>query len=332
MSKVCLSVFKHEQGFCICPAHQDDEKSDTPAICKNIKQLIEDRDHFTSNKVLVTLIRAVVDAIAHLECENTTIGDIWKELIISHKKIKEWIGYSRFQDLKNHCIEIIHKQSAKFLDKIYIVGFFLSPLYCQVAVSCKHSLDDVARILLEIAKEWKFSRNEALTIIDQIQHYYSNEAPFNLLKTSSAQNYWLQLPSNKDTAALKRISIALLEVVPHAAGVESLFSIMSAVKTKGQNCMAPNTLHMVSQHIQEKNTFRADFMDCFDSFLLPDELENFDKGVFENGSKVQSICNEAFMDTLFDFEMFDSSTMDSEEVIRQGLDTVEEKWEIHHLL
>ncbi|MBW0469859.1 hypothetical protein O181_009574 [Austropuccinia psidii MF-1] len=109
MSKVCLSVLEHEQGFRMCLALQDDEKSDTPAICKNIKQLIEDRDHFTSNEVLVTLIRAVVDAIAHLECEDTKIGDIWKEVIISYKKIKEKIVYSRFQDLKNHCLKIINK-------------------------------------------------------------------------------------------------------------------------------------------------------------------------------------------------------------------------------
>ncbi|MBW0565548.1 hypothetical protein O181_105263 [Austropuccinia psidii MF-1] len=73
-------------------------------------------------------------------------------------------------------------------------------------------------------------------------------------------------------------------------------------------------------------------MNSFDSFLLPDELDNFEEGVFQNGSEVKITRNEAFMDTLFDFEIFDSSTMDSEEVITQGLDTVEEKWEIHHLL
>ncbi|MBW0514773.1 hypothetical protein O181_054488 [Austropuccinia psidii MF-1] len=190
--------------------------------------------------------------------------------------------------------------------------------------------------------------------LDQIWHYYSNEAPFNLLKTSSAQNYWLQLPSNKDTAAIKRISIALLEVVPHASGVESLLSMMSAVTTKGQNRMAPNTLRMVSQiklnllenykrefskyskcpsRISKKRILSDhDFMDFFDSFLLPDELENFEEEVFQNGSEVQSTRNEEFMDTLFDSEMFNSSTMDSEEVITQGLDIVEEKWEIHHLL
>ncbi|MBW0475087.1 hypothetical protein O181_014802 [Austropuccinia psidii MF-1] len=206
---------------------------------------------------------------------------------------------------------------------------------------------------LEISKQWKFSRNEALTIIDQIWHYYSNEAPFNLLKTSSAQ-ILAETSIKKDIGALERTSVALLEVFPHAAGVESIFSMISAVKTKGQNHMAPNTLCMVSQiklnllenskkefskyskcpsRTSEKRILSEhDFMDCFDSFLLPDELEKFEEGFFKNGSEVQSNCNEAFMDTLFDFEMFDSSTMESQEVINQGFDTGEEKWEIHHLL
>ncbi|KNZ50628.1 hypothetical protein VP01_431g2 [Puccinia sorghi] len=46
---------------------------------------------------------------------------------------------------------------------------------------------------------------------------------------------------------LKKLAIGILEVVPHVAGVEGLFSMMTAIKTKSWNRMLPTTLKMISQ-------------------------------------------------------------------------------------
>ena len=49
---------------------------------------------------------------------------------------------------------------------------------------------------------------------------------------SLAIDYWVDLPTTLQTSLLKKFAIKLLEIIAHAAGVESLFSAMSATKTK----------------------------------------------------------------------------------------------------
>ncbi|MBW0484140.1 hypothetical protein O181_023855 [Austropuccinia psidii MF-1] len=102
MEKVCPSVMEHEKGFHLCIALQSNSDVDTPAIGSNIKKLIEDRDHLTTNQVLVKLLCSVVDAIGRLESANSTIGDIWKELTTTYFMTKKMYFYPCFEPLKEY--------------------------------------------------------------------------------------------------------------------------------------------------------------------------------------------------------------------------------------
>ena len=59
---------------------------------------------------------------------------------------------------------------------------------------------------------------------------------------SLAMDYWLKLTDNLQTHKLKMFAIKLLEIVAHAAGVESLFLGMSSQKTKSQPHMKVDML------------------------------------------------------------------------------------------
>jgi hypothetical protein len=102
-------------------------------------------------------------------------------------------------------------------------------------------------MILQIAKYWKFAKAEALLLQDAISRYYSNLYPFNSKNVKNPLNYWLTLLGTPKFDSLKKLVIGLLEIVPHAAGVEGLFSMMSAAKTKAWNRMLPTTLKMMSQ-------------------------------------------------------------------------------------
>ena len=92
--------------------------------------------------------------------------------------------------------------------------------------------------------------------------------------------------------------------------------------------MSPTTLKMISQlklHLlqgdnllarrkarKQKSTARDDSeyenMKAYDSFLTPAELEAFEEGVFtEEQNTVVSSRQDAFIDSIFDFEMFERS-------------------------
>ncbi|PLW43459.1 hypothetical protein PCANC_10057 [Puccinia coronata f. sp. avenae] len=303
MSKVCLGVQSHEVGFQKCLELLRDPLVNTPTISDAVIKLIDDRDHFTANKTLVNLLKPVVDAIGNLERANTTLAHIWKELLDAYKNIRDVDIYTQFKPFKQHCLDVLHAQTKVLHEEIYVVAFFLHPAYCRVAVSKKHLISDIGQMILQIAKYWKFAKAEALLLQDAISRYYSNLYPFNSKNVKNLLNYWLTLLGTPKFDSLKKLVIGLLEIVPHAAGVKGLFSMMSAAKTKARNRMLPTTLKMMSQlklHLLQ------------DSFLTPAKLESFKEGVFtDNENLVTTSREDAFIDTLFDFNLWESPPQQS---------------------
>ncbi|MBW0500190.1 hypothetical protein O181_039905 [Austropuccinia psidii MF-1] len=244
MAKVCVGVQQHEEGFKKCLSMSNNPSVDTPTITKSVVNIIQNRDHFTSNQVLVSLLKPVVDSLAQLEQAKTCLSDIWKELIAIYLEIKSIDVYQRYEPFKKHCINILHQRARAVDNVLYIVAFFLHPLYCKIAVSRKHSLDNITMMILQLAKDWKFLWSDAEMISTQVLHFYNGHYPYNTMIAGNKSDmrlldYWMRVPDIKELQALKKLAIKVDEIVPHAAGVEGLFSMMSAIKTKSQNPMHP---------------------------------------------------------------------------------------------
>ncbi|OAV93177.1 hypothetical protein PTTG_08381 [Puccinia triticina 1-1 BBBD Race 1] len=73
MAKVCLGFQSH--------------KVNTTSMIDAVVKVIKDQDYFTANQTLVQLLKPVVDAIRHLEHADTTLADIWNEMIEAYKSI-----------------------------------------------------------------------------------------------------------------------------------------------------------------------------------------------------------------------------------------------------
>ncbi|KAI7964699.1 hypothetical protein MJO29_002797 [Puccinia striiformis f. sp. tritici] len=302
MAKVCLGVQSHEIGFKKCLELLRNKQVDTPSMTDAVVKVIEDRDHFTANQTLVQLLKPVVDAIGHLERADTTLADIWKEMIQTYKSIRDADVYSRFEPFKQHCLDVLHAQTKTFHEDIYVLSFFLHPAYQRVAVSKKHSLNDIGHMILHVAKHWKMSKSEASLLRDAVHHYYNATYLYHSKKIDKPLHYWLTVPYTPESEPLKKLAIGILEIVPHAAGVEGLFSMMTAMKTKARNRLLPNTLKMMAQiklHLLQgdpllsarrkktrtspkstQDNSEYENMKAYDSFLTPAELEVFEEGIF----------------------------------------------------
>ncbi|MBW0480529.1 hypothetical protein O181_020244 [Austropuccinia psidii MF-1] len=106
-------------------------------------------------------------------------------------------------------------------------------------------------MILVLEKDWQYSKQDAKLLIPQIKCYYSQNEPFASLSHGVFNNndihYWLGFPDSPQCLPLKKLAITICEIVPHAAGVEGLFSVRSAIKTKYCNQMLPNMLKMIIQ-------------------------------------------------------------------------------------
>ncbi|KAI7939839.1 hypothetical protein MJO29_014575 [Puccinia striiformis f. sp. tritici] len=206
MVKVCLGVQSHEIGFKKCLELLRNKQVDTPLMTDAVVKVIEDRDHFTANRTLVQLLKPVVDAISHLECTDTTLADIWKEMIQTYKSIRDAYVYSRFEPFKQHCLDVLHSQTKTFHEDIYVLSFFLHPSYQRVAVSKKHSLNNIGHMILHVAKHWKMSTSEASLPRDAVHHYYNATFPYHSKKIDKPLHYWLTVPYTPESEPLKKTS------------------------------------------------------------------------------------------------------------------------------
>ncbi|MBW0582034.1 hypothetical protein O181_121749 [Austropuccinia psidii MF-1] len=108
LAKVCLIIQSHEEGFKKYLILFQNPLSDTPTISSAVISIIENGNHFTSNNVIVSLLKPIVDSIAQLEHCQTKLGDIWKEFSTVFKAIQSIHVYERFQGFKEHCLKTLH--------------------------------------------------------------------------------------------------------------------------------------------------------------------------------------------------------------------------------
>lgn len=137
--------------------------------------------------------------------------------------------------------------------------------------------------------------------------------------------YCLRLPNTPNTHDLKTFSVKLFEIIAHAAGVESLFSGMSAQKTKSRPRMDVTTLKIMSHidmNLQSENPKRSSKSSSKDHTVnkpdddLPnqdvqfediDQLQEFEDGVHfdhDEDPKDFQLDELEYMDTLFDISLY----------------------------
>jgi hypothetical protein len=178
MAKVCISVSEHEGGFKKAIEADDDPSFDSPKINSNVRSIISDRDHFTANQALITVLKSVVDAIGRLEHANTTLADIWKEVLHVYCALSKIDVYSRYLPFKRYSESVLHLRSKVFNEDIYFIAFFLNPLFRTTAVSRRFDLRKMNWMICNLANRWGFSARDGYTIKDEVIRFYNSQSPF----------------------------------------------------------------------------------------------------------------------------------------------------------
>jgi hypothetical protein len=162
------------------------------------------------------------------------------------------------------------------------------------------SILNIRQMILWLPKNWKFTKPEAGFLQDIVSRYYSGVYPFHSKNVDRPFDFRLSVQKTPKSNPLKILATVLLKIVPHAAGVEGLFPMMNAIKTKSWNQLLPTTLKMIAQakqHIlqgdpmlvsrnkkRRKNPTHNDSeyknMLAYNTFLTPAELDSFEEGVF----------------------------------------------------
>jgi len=171
--QVSASVKSHEKGFEHRLQLCNNALTDTPDIPNDKKDLINDKYHFLRNSEMLTVIKPVIDAIARLEKKETSICDIWKEIINVYKEIS-LISFLEQQNIgaaiKAKAIAVINNRAIGFNTPLYILGFFFHPAYRKIAISKRFNMDKMLQYALTFLKQIRRFNDKALAkaVIDEM--------------------------------------------------------------------------------------------------------------------------------------------------------------------
>ncbi|CAG8565859.1 14816_t:CDS:2 [Gigaspora rosea] len=177
---VKLDGIHFQNGFQTCLEYNNNFPNECPSIPTKIKEIITSCQHFLENEQFTIILRYIVDAIAELESNNATLGDIYAKLLVIYKKLKS----SEFEDfdygLIDHAKDIVNFCAKEFDEPIYYLAFFLNPKFQKIAVSKKLTFDDIVVYALTFAQMWNFTYKEVMQILQKLLDYYNNDPHFNL--------------------------------------------------------------------------------------------------------------------------------------------------------
>lgn len=132
-------------------------------------------------------------------------------------------------------------------------------------------------------------------LAEQLKGYYNNEIPFQDNSSKDQLHYWKSMTMDARTSAIKALAIKLYELVIHARGVESLFSIMKNFKSLARNRMSTKTMEMMAQlklvllekpknssnyerkariqNVLLNDVSEREIMEVFDTFMLTEQVK-----------------------------------------------------------
>lgn len=236
MIKVCVSVDVYEDGFKSCLDHEND----APVIPKAVRDVLLDWDHFVNNKALIAIINPVAEHIIQTENHQASPADALLSFVKLYVDITQIVKKDmlppRFNEILQIALKSIDSRAKRFCEPIYLVALFLDPGYKAFVTSKKIQYSEMKRMVVELAKQWGYDKNTALKIKEQLDFYYNQQVITS--KNVSPREYW----KTTNTKELKVFASQVLNLVPHSAAIEQMFSLMAHLKKKWQARMSSSTL------------------------------------------------------------------------------------------
>ncbi|CAG8661079.1 16171_t:CDS:2 [Cetraspora pellucida] len=177
-------VSAYEKGFRHCLLLSKTERPKYPEIENaTVKNIIRDRYHFANNEALTKVIKPIVDAIGRLESSDSSLADVFKELIYIYQHISQL--EIPINGLKDHALATINKRAKEFDSDIYFVAFFLFPAYKKIATLKKMSGENIIHASME-SKERNKLTPDSLSMIGQLRHELKKDIPIKNKKQNRA--------------------------------------------------------------------------------------------------------------------------------------------------
>ena len=256
-TKTCMSIEQSEPVFEKLVRYINDSV-DIPAFDDEVLDIINDKAHYTKNRLWLQFLKPVTDAVASLERNDAHVGTVLIEFIILYRKIKDFKTTNvdrnlrnMAEDAKSYVLQVLDKRFAVIYNcKIFVLGLFLTPAWRNVVTSSvQFPLKDyIIRGLGVFAQSrGMLTKSFGTELVAQIDQYAHNKAPFvhAFVSGQSTIEFWKACREQRGMMELSTIALLIFELVPQAAPIETVFSMMGNIKSVKKNrmtvCMRHNS-------------------------------------------------------------------------------------------
>ena len=116
------------------------------------------------NDNMLELVTLVADLIGHIENAETNLADIVVQFLtlpvhFDNMEAKCYIC-NKFIDVAVGIVSKWYKQY--FLHPVYVIAIYLSPRYCDLAISKIFSHDYIKPEIVKLAMNWNFKKDECI--------------------------------------------------------------------------------------------------------------------------------------------------------------------------
>ena len=201
-------------------------------------------EHFMMNDYMLELVTPVADLIVYLEKAETNLADIAVQFLtlqvhFDNMEAKCYIC-NKFIDV---AVGIVSKQYKQhFLHPVYVIAMYLSPKYCDLAISKNFSHDYLKPEIVKLAMNWKFKKDKCIQLAQDI-HKYNSFIFTKDHKTMSPMYFWKT--TQQFTKPMRKLASFVLQLKGHGAPVETLLSSLSYSKPKIKNKMMTDNLKII---------------------------------------------------------------------------------------
>ncbi|GFR45354.1 hypothetical protein Agub_g6725 [Astrephomene gubernaculifera] len=221
----------------------------------DVAGIITDDEFWSGLRELVSVQEPFGKVIMAVQKDSATLGCVTRYWAYLRRSLAAVLPGITDDGYRRHIIRAFNTR----LNEIGVKGgklnrltLFLDPRYCgMLDSSTDEMLDELKLTAAEIFSDKCMSEAVIRQLLEELLSYNCMDGVFKKLGAigssyADLRSFWGRLRTLKGASTLATLAMTLINVVPHAGGVERAFSIMGGFETQTRNRMSSDTNNMLT--------------------------------------------------------------------------------------
>lgn len=209
-------------------------------------------DFWGQLQLLGVLLRPFSLVVTAIQSKTALLADVYRYFLYLAAEIKELIKNKKLTgEYAKHVCAAYNMRYKDIVEPICVLALVLHPRFRAAASYQHHGIkylcNAAGRLLQQLGKGSSKAISELsaslIAYIECTGAFAADEAPVN--DSTDPQTWWKQIPD--EHVWLKFVALKVLEIVPHAADVERLFSMMGWFNSDRRARMSNEVLEQLSK-------------------------------------------------------------------------------------